>query len=720
MKNIYAVYFVPLLCLCPVIGFAQSTIKGTVKDIKGLPLSYANVYLQGSGDGTSTDSVGYFEFTTALKDSQTLLVSDLGYAPFSYAMIIKGGEYKVNATLKSSQKVLNEVVINAGSIAASNDNAVAILKPLDIVTIAGGQADIAGAIQTLPGVQRNGGDQTGLMVRGGDVTEAQVIVDGTVSQNAFFSAVPGVAQRSRFSPFDFKGTSFSSGGYSARYGQAMSSVLDLESNDLPDQSNFNGGANLAGVYAGGDLLMGQNAIQVNASYNNLTPYYAIARTNDHYYAPPQGGGFAARWLSKLGDKGIFKMNIQYNYYKTGVTIPNPDTPSQSINFGLQNENVMVSTSYKYYFTEKLKFFTDFGYSNNEDNIQWGAFAVTRKDSRLQGRAEIDYTTVHQFNLMAGVEVQRYNYSEVYDTLSGKFYETMPAAYLEANWKPIYWFGIKIGVRSEYSALLNKADVAPRISMAFKAGQDGQISAAGGMFYQEAPTQYLLEGYKPNFQLAVHYMLNYQWVKDDRTLRVEAYYKSYYDLIREQGLPYDPNPYRWQFGYVDNSGSGYARGIDFFWRDKKSVKNFDYWVSYSFIDTKRLYQNYLAKVTPDYISPNDLNVILKYFVDKISTNFSLSYFYASGRHYYDPNETSFMSNKAPDYHDLAATVSYLLTIKKVFMVFYVSADNIINRHNILGYRYSDNGLVSTPILPPTYASVFFGFNISLKAFKKDEL
>jgi hypothetical protein len=55
-----------------------------------------------------------------------------------------------------------------------------------------------------------------------------------------------------------------------------------------------------------------------------------------------------------------------------------------------------------------------------------------------------------------------------------------------------------------------------------------------------------------------------------------------------------------------------------------------------------------------------------------------------------------------------------------MVFYVSADNIINRHNILGYRYSDSGLTSQPILPPTYASVFVGFNISLKPFKKDEL
>ncbi len=136
------------------------------------------------------------------------------------------------------------------------------------------------------------------------------------------------------------------------------------------------------------------------------------------------------------------MDVQYNYYKTGVNIPDPDSVGNKINFGLQNENIMTSASFKYYITEKLRFFSDFGYSNNEDNIQWGSFGVTRKDFRLQGRAELEWEPVHQFSLLGGVEAQRYSYSEVYDTLSGKFYETMPAAYLEANWKPVKWFGVE--------------------------------------------------------------------------------------------------------------------------------------------------------------------------------------------------------------------------------------------------------------------------------------
>ena len=140
-----------------------------------------------------------------------------------------------------------------------------------------------------------------------------------------------------------------------------------------------------------------------------------------------------------------------------------------------------------------------------------------------------------------------------------------------------------------------------------------------------------------FQEATHYILNYQYMQNDRTFRIEGYYKSYNDLIREitEG-PYDPNPYRPYFWPVDNSGYGYAKGIDVFWRDKKSIHNFDYWISYSYIDTKRLYQNYIAEAMPDYVSPNNLNIVTKYFIEKPGINVSLTYAYASGRPYYNPN------------------------------------------------------------------------------------
>ncbi|TMN59328.1 hypothetical protein, partial [Pseudoalteromonas piscicida] len=83
--------------------------------------------------------------------------------------------------------------------------------------------------------------QEGLFIRGGSAEEAKIIIDGTVVNNFFYSSVPGIAQRGRFSPFLFNGTVFSSGGYSAVYGQALSSILSLESIDIPEQSEIQAG-----------------------------------------------------------------------------------------------------------------------------------------------------------------------------------------------------------------------------------------------------------------------------------------------------------------------------------------------------------------------------------------------------------------------------------------------------------------------------------------------
>ena len=721
MKSILQILFFSLLFTLPQTLLGQSTIKGKIVDEKGVAIPYANAFLKKAKVGATSDANGDFTLKTNASGQDTIVYSCMGYSKLFYPIVLENKEYTLKIILNEPISQIDEVVISAGTIEANNDRAVTVLKPLDIVTTAGAQGDIIGAIQTLPGVQRNGGDQTGLMVRGGDVNESNMIIDGCIAQNAFNSNVPGVAQRSRFNPFQFKGTSFSSGGYTARYGQALSAVLDLQTNDLPEKSTINFGANMAGVSMSGSKLMGNNAIEFSGNYLNLSPFYGITPTNVQFYSPPQGGGFSTRWISKLDDnKGIFKMNFSHSYNKSGIQINNPAVAGQKINYNLQNENTYFNTSYKYKIKPDLRFFSAFSFSNNTDNIGFGSFNVYKNDSRIQGRAEIIKEFGHKFNLLTGTEIQRISYNQKYDTLNGKFDELLSALYLEGEFKPGRKFAVKPGVRAEYSQLIARGNIVPRLAFAYKTGKSSQLSFAGGMFYQTAATQYLIQGYRPGFQQAVHYMLNYQIMKNDRVFRIEGYYKSYNQLVREHGVAYTPNQFRYNYGTLDNSGSGYAQGIDFFWRDKKSVKNLDYWISYSYIDTKRLYQNYISSVTPDYVSKHNLNVIVKYFFEKIQTNFSASYNYSSGRAYYNPNSTVFMSDHAPAYQNVALTVSYLTTIKGMFAVFYLSADNILNTHNILGYRYSFDGTQSFPIVPPMYRSIFIGFNLSLSKFNKDEL
>lgn len=712
-------YLLLLISLIPICLNAQTSIEGTVLNQNGKPVSMATIFVKGTTDGAQSDEKGVYKLTTTMTGKQTLVIRGDELEEQSIEVVLNGSPLIQNIKVRQS-KVIEEVVISAGTMSASNDRTVAILDPLDIVTTAGGQGDIAGAIQTLPGVQRNGGDQTGLMVRGGDVSETSFIIDGLVAQNAFGSSVPGVAQRTRFNPFQFKGTAFSTGGYTARYGQALSSILDLSTLDLPDQTNINIGANFAGIFLGGTKLMDNSAVEFTGFYQNLSPFLALAKANISFYEAPQGFGFSGRYVAKTSTRGMFKTTFNQTYNSSGLEIPNLGLAGQNIRFGLKNQNTYVNTTFKNFINDKWVYYMGFSLSNNDDDITWDTLISTRNDKRVQGRGELVYTSGNRFKMLIGTELQHFQYQQTFDTLIGQFAEMLSAGYVEADIIPFRNFAIKPGVRLEYSKLLAKGNISPRLAMAIKTSKTSQISLASGYFYQLVSPDYLMQGYRPDFQEALHLMANYQIIAKNRIFRLEGYYKSYDQLVREQGVGYTPNSFRFNYGMVDNSGSGYAQGIDVFWRDKKTIKNFDYWISYSFIDTKRLYQNYVSKVTPDYVSDHNFNLVMKYFSMKLQTSFSMTYSYASGRPYYNPTNDKFLGDRSPEYHNLAFTAAYLTTIKKLFTVFYISLDNITNQRNVLGYRYSYDGTQRYEVKPPFYFNLFFGFNMSMKEFNKDEI
>lgn len=704
-------------------AFAQSIISGRLLTSKGIPATGASVSLQNTLDGTTTDSAGKFSFTTTEKGDQVLVVTVVGGIDYSQPVNLDTANTSLLIKLDaSSSNTLEEVTITAGMFGSSQGNSKTVLNPLEVVTTAGSNADPVAALQSIPGVQRNG-TQTGLMVRGGDASEASVVVDGLTVQNPFFSDVPGVASRSRFGIFQFKGLAFSSGGYSAKYGQAMSSILELNTLDLPDESTINLGVNMAGVYASGSKLFDDNKMSVTATanYTNLAPFYKLASTNFDFYDVPKGGSFSFGydWLNKKD--GLLKFSANYSFNKTGIRIPNPFAAGEDIDYGIKNQNFGTMLTYKQVLNSKLKWFVGTSYSFNNDEATWGAFPYNNKDQRAQIRNEFTWFVAPKFDLLLGGELQYFTISQQFDSLSTSINETQTALYAEGEWRPVHWFALRPGVRYENSALLQTNTLAPRLSASVKAGKNGQVSIAGGLFYQSADRDYLLQGYRPKQQEAVHYIANYFWEKNDRTFRIEGYYKSYDQLVLEHfDSFYDPNNYRRIYGMVDNGGYGYAGGAELFWRDKKTVKNLDYWISYSYVNTKRLYKNFPMEATPDFISDHNLSVVTKYWIEKWSTMVSATYAYASGKPYYNPANTTFLGDRTPDYHNVALQFSYLHTFGKWFSVFYLSIDNITNQKNIFGYRYSADGQSQYPIEPALFRTIFFGVNFSLSKFDKDEL
>src|SRR5690606_17581580 len=146
MKSLLTITFL----LIAAINFAQTKIDGKVTDQNGVPISGANVYLQGKYDGSSTNDEGLFSFTTSETGTQTLVVSFLSYETFTMAgdvSLFKGLQIK----LRDDVNVLDAVILSAGTFSAGDNSKVSALTALDVVTTASALGDFVGALQTLPG-----------------------------------------------------------------------------------------------------------------------------------------------------------------------------------------------------------------------------------------------------------------------------------------------------------------------------------------------------------------------------------------------------------------------------------------------------------------------------------------------------------------------------------------------------------------------------------------
>src|SRR5947209_3252201 len=198
---------------------AQTIVSGLVKDNKNRPLNGISITLKDTYDGATSDSTGKFSFKTTEKGNKVISATGIGLKSFDQTVQLNGQSIILSVIMKEEINELKAVVITAGSFEASDRKKGTVLSTLDILTTASANADVTAAIKTLPGTQQVG-ESEGLFVRGGTAAETKIYIDGTLVNNFFYSSVPDIAQRGRFSPFIFKGTVFSAGGYSALYGQA--------------------------------------------------------------------------------------------------------------------------------------------------------------------------------------------------------------------------------------------------------------------------------------------------------------------------------------------------------------------------------------------------------------------------------------------------------------------------------------------------------------------
>lgn len=697
------------------ISWAQTTISGKVTSGR-LPIQGANVYLEGTYDGASTDAEGNFYFETTESGTQTLVISSIGYETH-YEMGDIAYFQQLKITLQEAINSLSGVTLTAGSFEAGTESKASVLKPLDIVTTAGVAGDIGSALQTLPGTTTVSEDGR-LFVRGGRAEETQVFIDGQRVFQPFMASTNNVPTRGRFSPFLFKGISFSTGGYSAEYGQALSGVLLLNTTDLPDQEKTDISLMSVGGGVGHTEIWGNTSLSLNTAYINLAPYETLLpSTNGVSWNKPYESIAGETVFRHKGERSMFKFYTGYNF--SNFDIDQEDINFDDyVNFQLENSNLYLNANYKYFFKNNWTLYAGASTAWDSNNIAVLEDTIESADASLHVKLKASKDFTNRFKLNVGSEIFHSDYEEDYVAENGfsftsGFNELLWGNFVETDIFFSNDFALKLGARVEYSTLIEDWNIAPRISLAYKSGESSQFSLAYGDFFQNPLTQYINYDNTLNFEKTSHYIVNYQYNKNGKTLRIEGYYKDYNNLVKY-------NTREPQFNSeFSNNGSGYASGIDLFYRDNKSVENLDYWLSYSYLDTERDFQDFRTSATPNFANAHNFSAVAKYWVEDWRSQLGMSYSYGSGRPYNNPNTSDFYAEITKDYHNLSLNWAYLIDQQKIL---FLSVNNVLGTRNIGNYQYANTpdaqGNFDRRAISPSADSFFFvGFFWTLSSDNK---
>ena len=421
---------------------------------------------------------------------------------------------------------------------------------------------------------------------------------------------------------------------------------------------------------------------------------------------------------KLKDGGNLQLYTNYNRSALEIEQLKPGSIYEYRLYDNANDNLYTNLAMNKSITDRTSLRGGVAYTSNTNKIVSDDGLILKNHLKsIHGKTTFEYDFSDNISLKYGGEW-------IFDAFSEEIVEEessyerklnyanhLISPFAEADIYLSNYLLARLGVRHEFNSLLNEHNLSPRASVACKMNENSQFSMAYGKFSQLPVSEYLKWNPRLKTEKSSHYIFNYQYTKEGRIFRSEIYYKTYDQLTTNE---IDTTE---QFNFV-NKGYGDARGIELFWRDSKTFENIDYWISYSYLDTKRKYDIFPYPVVPYYASGHNVSVVYKHFIPKLKSQIGWTYSFASGRPYTDPNTGDYNSEITKNYNDLSMNYSYLL---KPNMIIHASVSNVFGFNNIFGYQYNAQpnmqGIYeSIPIGPQEKRFIFIGFFITISKDK----
>ncbi len=699
-------------------------LAGTVIS-RGQPVAAANVFDLQTLEGALTDSLGRFRFAVTDTTGRTvrLAVRRVGFRPSDTTVVIGP-----SLTLELSAITdLAIITVSAGQYTSSAART-ATLSPLEVATTPGTNADVNSAIKTLPGVQ-NVDEGNGVFVHGGDATETRTFVDGAPLFSAYQFEAPTGSVAGTINPFLLDKITFSSGGFHAGWGNALSGVVDLRTQGRPRESFLTGNASAFGAAMSGGLALRRGfGAAATLSITDLRTMFAV-NGNPRAFAPaPHGGVASGTIVWDYGKANQLKLFALRQDNRLGVPLSDPafDGTFRSHRTG---DLAVASWQSAHGNWQRSASLSTTGMERRES---FGTYALqnTLRSQQLRGAAT--YERFPRALLTLGGEVER---------LAARFNSRFPAfafdrgpgaasmttaservgvrdaQFLSLETRPFRTVQLIVGARRDRSSLSTRHSVDPRVSLAWVARPHLTATAAWGVYHQVVDPAFLDRLDSRRVLPSTRSMLaigGAQLGDGASVLRVEGWFKRYENLAALN------RAYR---TVADLAGR--AEGVDVFARHAGPLRS-RWRVTYSLAHTRRTDPNTGQEAKAEFDVPHSVTVVGERNWRGGWTG-ALAWRYATGRPFTDiagGRLDTVTFRHIPIFGDpnavrLPAFQRVDLSFSRArpfgagrFAVLFGGITNLLNTGNLFGYSWNRD-YSERRTVPSSYnRSVFLGMNLSL--------
>jgi vitamin B12 transporter len=704
MKIVFMLIFYTLV-------FGQTQVEGFVYDENNQPIEFVNIYIEKTINGTITDEKGYFHISDIKKEKPVLVAQFTGYK--TERLSINNDSKKLEIVLKEDISRSDIVEVQASAFITDEKKKGVIARPMDVITTPGAAADINRFYQTMPGVSTVD-DGAGLFVRGGHVSETIMQIDGARIIHPYRYESPSGGFFGTITPFLTKGSAFYTGALSSKYGNVLSGMVDMESNDLSDENQYVLVFGLAAISSRIDHVFAKDKASVSFSgnYSETERFMKFNNSRRNFSSFPESYDLNMNFNYKIKNDLNLKLFLFRESNSVGLDL---DVPS-GVDYFSDSKNNLANLQLRGLLSSDIIFSSNLAYTEYEMNDNLGNASSVVKDKLLQAKFAVEILVGDISTIFAGTDLQeiKYDYSgnehtqidSIYKGVKGQNYtESIDilynGSYLDLKTPLSKELVLNTGFRFEYQDGDKKLYADPRISISYQANEQLNLSGSYGIYHQIPELEYyvnnsnLLSQKSESFVFGLTYDLQNVFL-----LKSEIYYKNYRNLVRNISSSSDRT--------FNNNGEGSSRGIDLLLKRKNP--KFEYWASYSWLTAERLEGDYVKLTSPEFDITNNFTFVFKYNLSS-SFNAGLKYLYHTGKPYrYSSNPELINTKRLEDYSRFDLNFNYILSLyPKNMTVLFLSVNNILGKENILNRRYDASYSNFIDQKSNFLRSVYFGFS-----------